>query len=82
MKQMLARAVFMVSMGAIIGPLFIWVGLSQPGDIYMDQSLNKSEGQQDELEQSMGTALLCLGEVGVLAFFSHWFCIKPYRANK
>ena len=82
MKQMLARAVFMVSMGEIIGPLFIWVGLSQPGDIYMDQSLNKSEGQQDELEQSMGTALLCLGAVGVLAFFSHWFCIKPYRPNK
>eukprot|EP00986_Skeletonema_menzelii_P002336 scaffold627_cov144-Skeletonema_menzelii.AAC.45 len=82
MKQMLARAVFMVSMGAIVGPLFIWVGLSKPGDIYMDQNLNKSEQQQVELEQSMGTALLCLGAVGVLAFFCHVLCIRQYKPKQ
>ena len=76
---MLARAVFMASLGAIIGPLFIWIGLSKPGDIYMDQSLNTSQQQQIELEQSMGTALICLGAIGFLAFFGHWLCIKPYK---
>ena len=79
MKQMLARVVFTVSLAAIIGPMCIWIALSKPGDVYMDPSLNTSEQQQLELEQSMGIALLCLGGVGVLAFLGHWLCFKPYK---
>jgi len=81
MKNMIARALLFVSLAAIIGPLIIWAGLSKPGDIYLDQRLNTNEQQQIELEQSMGIALLSLGAVGVLAFFGHWLCFKPYTIS-
>ena len=71
----------MVSLAAVLGPIFVWIGLSKPGDIYLDNTLNTSEQQQIELEQSMGVALLSLGASGVLAFLGHWFCVKPYNPN-
>ena len=81
MKNMIARALLFVSLAAIIGPLMIWAGLSKPGDIYLDQRLNTNEQQQIELEQSMGIALLSLGAAGVIAFFGHWLCFKPYTMS-
>lgn len=81
MPRMTARAVFAMACAAFIGPLFIWLGLSYPGNIYLDPTLNTSVQQKEELEQSMGAALLVLGAVGFVGFVGHWLCVKPYKPS-
>ena len=67
--------------GAVIGPIIIWAGLSAPGDIYIDYTLNTSAKQQAELESFVGGALLILGGVASVACIGFLFLVKPHEKH-
>ena len=80
MPRMAARGVFALTVAAFIGPLFVWLGLSYPGNIYLDSTLNSMQ-QKAELERSVGVALLILGAFGFSGFVGHWLFVKPYKPS-
>ena len=77
---LVGRTLASLCVGAFIGPVIIWYGLSKSGDIYIDNTLNTSE-QQQELESFVGGALLILGGVASLACLGFLFLVKPHEMD-
>ena len=77
---LVGRTLASLCVGAFIGPVIIWYGLSKSGDIYIDNTLNTSE-QQQELESFVGGALLILGGVASLACLGLLFLVKPHEMD-
>jgi len=78
---LVGRTMASLCFGAVIGPIIIWCGLSAPGDIYIDNTLNTSVQQQAELESFVGGALLILGGVALFACFGFFFLVKPHEKH-
>ena len=78
---LVGRTLASLCVGAFIGPVIIWYGLSKSGDIYIDNTLNTSEQQQAELESFVGGALLILGGVASLACLGLLFLVKPHEMD-
>ena len=79
---LVGRTLASLCVGAFVGPVIIWYGLSKSGDdIYIDNTLNTSEQQQAELERFVGGALLILGGVASLACLGFLFLVKPHEMD-
>jgi len=78
---LVGRTMASLCCGAVIGPIIIWAGLSAPGDIYIDDTLNTSAQQQAELKSFVGGALLILGGVASVACIGFLFLVKPHEKH-
>ena len=75
------RTMAALCIGGAVGPIIVWYGLSAPGDIYLDNSLNTSEQQQAELESFVGDAMLILGGIGTIACLGFLFLVTPHERH-
>ena len=78
---LVGRTLASLCVGAFVGPVIIWYGLSKSGDIYIDNTLNTSVQQQADLESFVGGALLILGGVTSLACLGFLFLVKPHEMD-
>jgi len=78
LSKVTSRAMVAYMLAALFGPLIMWNGLSQAGDIYIDPSLNTNEQQKSQLLLYSSNSLFILGAIACLAFFGFAFFVKPY----
>ena len=78
LSKITGRALAGYMIAGIIGPLIIWQGLSQDGDIYINPTLNTSELQKSQLLFSSSNSFFILGAIACLAFAGFAFFVKPH----